>query len=118
MAEKELYETLLLELRRGTLVLSVLSRLTTPKYGYVLVRQLCQKGIAVDAGTLYPLLRRLESQGLLTSEWETGGAKPRKYYVRSEYGTQLYHKLKAAWNSLNQGMLELFAEEENGYDGE
>lgn len=111
--EKDLYESLLLELRRGTLVLSVLSQLATPKYGYVLVQQLCDKGISVDAGTLYPLLRRLESQGLLTSEWETTGAKPRKYYKRNDYGTEVYLKLRASWAELNDGMNQLFVEGES-----
>lgn len=118
LADKELYESLLLELRRGTLVLSVLSQLSSPKYGYVLVQQLCEKGITVDAGTLYPLLRRLESQGLLTSEWETTGAKPRKYYSRNGYGTELYHKLRASWMEINSGMNQLFTEGESDHVGE
>ena len=92
--EKELLSTLLLELRRGTLTISVLSQMKEPKYGYALVQSLEQKGVAIDPNTLYPLLRRLESQGLLESKWETGGAKPRKYYQRTEYGKQIYKQLK------------------------
>ena len=76
--EKDLLSALLLELRRGTLTISVLSQMKEPKYGYALVQSLEEKGIAMDPNTLYPLLRRLEGQGLLESQWETGGAKPRK----------------------------------------
>ena len=85
--EKDLLSSLLLELRRGTLTISVLSQMKEPKYGYALVQSLEEKGITIDPNTLYPLLRRLESQGLLESKWETGGAKPRKYYQRTKYGT-------------------------------
>ncbi len=116
MGEKDILASLLLELRRGTLVLTVLSQLASPKYGYVLVQQLCKKGIDVDAGTLYPLLRRLEAQGLLSSEWETTGAKPRKYYSRNDYGTEVYQKLRKSWEQLNDGMNQLFTEGENSND--
>ena len=82
--EKDLLSSLLLELRRGTLTISVLSQMKEPKYGYALVQSLEEKGVAIDPNTLYPLLRRLENQGLLESKWETGGAKPRKYYQRTK----------------------------------
>ena len=102
--EKELLTSLLLELRRGTLTLSVLSQMKKPKYGYALVQSLEEKGVFIDPNTLYPLLRRLEGQGLLESRWETGGTKPRKYYRRTEYGTEIYEKLKAHWTELSAGM--------------
>ena len=86
--EKDLLSALLLELRRGTLTISVLSQMKEPKYGYALVQSLEEKGVSIDPNTLYPLLRRLESQGLLESKWETKGTKPRKYYQRTEYGTK------------------------------
>ena len=111
--EKDLLATLLLELRRGTLTISVLSQLKKPAYGYALVQNLEEKGITVDPNTLYPLLRRLESQGLLESRWETGGAKPRKYYQRTEYGTRLYEQLKSYWRTLSAGMEHLIGEEES-----
>ena len=110
--EKDLLSTLLLELRRGTLTISVLSQMNQPKYGYALVQSLEEKGVAVDPNTLYPLLRRLESQGLLESKWETGGAKPRKYYQRTEYGTQIYEQMKKYWQTLSAGMERLLGEEE------
>ncbi len=105
--DKELLESLQLELRRGTLVLSVLSQMKEPKYGYALVQSLMDKGIAIDPNTLYPLLRRLESQGLLESEWETGGPKPRKYYKRTLYGTRIYSELLNEWNRMTQAMEKL-----------
>lgn len=110
--EKDLLSTLLLEIRRGTLTISVLSQMKEPKYGYALVQNLEEKDVAIDPNTLYPLLRRLESQGLLESKWETGGAKPRKYYQRTEYGTQIYKQLKTYWETLSDGMERLLREEE------
>ena len=110
--EKDLLSALLLELRRGTLTISVLSQMKKPKYGYALVQSLEEKGIAMDPNTLYPLLRRLEGQGLLESQWETGGAKPRKYYRRTEYGTQVYEQLKNQWESLSAAMERMLREED------
>ena len=111
--EKDLLSSLLLELRRGTLTISVLSQMKEPKYGYALVQSLEEKGVAIDPNTLYPLLRRLENQGLLESRWETGGAKPRKYYQRTKCGTEIYEKLKAYWQNLSAGMERLLREEES-----
>ena len=110
--EKDLLSTLLLEIRRGILTISVLSQMKEPKYGYALVQSLEEKGVAIDPNTLYPLLRRLENQGLLKSKWETGGAKPRKYYQRTAYGTEMYGKLKTYWQNLSIGMERLLKEEE------
>ena len=111
--EKDLLSSLLLELRRGTLTISVLSQMKEPKYGYALVQSLEEKCVAIDPNTLYPRLRRLENQGLLESKWETGGAKPRKYYQRTKYGTEIYEKLKAYWQNLSAGMDRLLREEES-----
>jgi DNA-binding PadR family transcriptional regulator len=97
---QKIVENLMLELRRGTIVLSVLSQLKEPKYGYALVQNLEEKQVAVDAGTLYPLLRRLEKQGLLHSEWETTGAKPRKYYVLSKAGSEVFLQLCKEWGDM------------------
>ena len=71
-AERDLLGSLVMELRRGVLVLSVLSQMGKAKYGYALVQSMEDKGVAIDPNTLYPLLRRLEKQGLLKSTWETG----------------------------------------------
>ena len=104
--------TLLLELRRGTLTISVLSQMKEPKYGYALVQSLEKKGVTIDPNTLYPLLRRLENQGLLQSKWETSGTKPRKYYQRTEFGTKIYQQLKAYWENLSTEMEQLLKEED------
>ena len=100
-----------LELRRGTLVLSVLSQLAQPRYGYSLVQGLESKRVSIDPNTLYPLLRRLEKQGLLYSEWETGGPKPRKYYRRTLLGDGIYAELKRQRRLMAAGMEELLKEE-------
>jgi len=100
-----------LELRRGALVLAVLSQLSQPKYGYSLREALEQQGMPIEEGTLYPLIRRLESQGLLTSEWRIESGRPRRYYWLSELGKDLYANLKVSWRQLNTTMDRLIAEE-------
>ena len=110
--ERDLLDSLLMELRRGTLVLSVLSQMGEKKYGYALVQSLEEKGISMDPNTLYPLLRRLEKQGLLASAWETGGSKPRKYYQITPYGQEIYQKLKAQWEEMVAVMERLLQEED------
>lgn len=92
-----LLNSLLTELRRGTLTLAVLSQLRTPQYGYSLVQLLEGSGIDIDQSTLYPLLRRLEKQELVTSSWDTSDSRPRKYYVLSEFGLEIYLQLKEEW---------------------
>ncbi|HWR62609.1 MAG TPA: helix-turn-helix transcriptional regulator [Clostridia bacterium] len=110
--QEALFEGLVQELRRGTIILSVMSRLKSPQYGYSLVILLAEKGIAVDAGTLYPLLRRLEGQGILESSWDVESAKPRKYYQLSEYGGELYRRLCAQWFELVDNMNNLIEDVE------
>ena len=87
------------EIRRGTLTLAVLSQLRTPQYGYSLVQRLEIAGITIEQSTLYPLLRRLEKQELITSNWDTSESRPRKYYVIGEYGIEIYTQLKKEWNT-------------------
>ena len=93
-----------LELRRGVLVLAVLSQLRTPQYGYSLRKALEEQGMPIEEGTLYPLIRRLESQGLLASDWRIEGARPRRYYQLSEAGLGLCSELKNSWQQLNAVM--------------
>lgn len=93
----QFFQSMTTELRRGTLTLAVLSQLERPQYGYSLVQLLESAGIPIDQSTLYPLLRRLEKQQLVTSSWDTGESRPRKYYVLSEYGVEIYARLKAEW---------------------
>ena len=93
-----------LELRRGVLVLAVLSSLKEPHYGYSLRRQLQEAGIDMDEGTLYPLIRRLADQGLLDSEWRQGEGRERRYYQLSEQGAELLVQLTQEWRQLNQAL--------------
>lgn len=86
-----------LELRRGIVVLAVLSQMDTARYGYSLIQRLAELGLEIEEGTLYPLLRRLEKQGLLASEWEVGESRPRKYYRISDLGHTVLHMLRVEW---------------------
>lgn len=115
--EKNILNNLEQELRRGTLILSVLSQLDEKHYGYSLVQRLEEKGVPIDPNTLYPLLRRLEKQGLLTSEWDVGESKPRKYYCRTRQGDEIYSALKKQWEELSSNMKRLF-EKEQGNESE
>jgi len=97
----ELVQNMIMELRRGAIVLAVLSQLDEEQYGYSLLKRLSDGGLEVDQGTLYPLLRRLESQGVLQSDWRIADeARPRRYYVISPQGRQLLVQLKGEWSSL------------------
>ena len=96
----EVYEKLVQELRRGVLVLATLSQLGEAKYGYSLINELAEQGLTIDQGTLYPLLRRLETDGLLHSEWNTEGSRPRRYYVISPAGARLLQALSDEWREL------------------
>jgi len=98
----EMLDSLVMELRRGAVILGVLSRLFESQYGYSLVQDLEAKGFAIEPGTLYPLLRRLEKQGLLESSWDTSESRPRRYYRLSSRGKEVYKKLCAEWQELNE----------------
>ena len=100
------------DLRKGALVLAVLSQLRTPQYGYSLRQALAQRGMPIEEGTLYPLLRRLESQGLLASQWQAEDGPPRRYYELSTLGTGAYQDLTSAWGSLASVMNRLLTEED------
>lgn len=100
-------EAHLKELRRGSVLLACLLILRSPGYGYGLLERLEEAGVDVDANTLYPMLRRLEKQGLLTSEWDTEGTRPRKYYATSDDGVELARQLMAAWLEMTKTLEEL-----------
>lgn len=95
------------EIRRGSLVLAALSQLGEPKYGYALIEELSKQGLDIEQGTLYPLLRRLEEQGLLESEWNVEGSRPRRYYVISSNGQEVLAALTQEWRHLTGVMDEL-----------
>jgi len=109
MAKTESLENVVLELRRGVIVLAALSQLGTEQYGYSLLKKLADLGLEVDQGTLYPLLRRLEAQGLLESVWKLGESRPRRYYVVSAEGKKLLPKLKKEWAGIVSVMDKLLA---------
>jgi PadR family transcriptional regulator PadR len=95
------FDTLRLELRRGCLVLAVLAQLRAEHYGYTLKKELNDRGMDIDEGTLYPLLRRLETQGLLVSEWREEDKRNKRFYRLSPDGTRVLEDLLAEWQQLN-----------------
>jgi PadR family transcriptional regulator PadR len=99
-----LLENLRLELRRGCLVLGVLGQLREEQYGYTLKRALADMDLAVDEGTLYPLLRRLESQGLLVSEWREQDKRQKRFYQLSDEGRRILGQLSTEWRRLNAAL--------------
>jgi len=111
MNDQELIANLVTELRRGTLTLAVLHQLHTPQYGYSLLQSLQEKNIQIEASTLYPLLRRLESQGLLESQWDTLEPRPRKYYVLSPKGIEIKGILREEWMQISNEMIMILKEE-------
>ncbi|WP_119697078.1 PadR family transcriptional regulator [Microbacterium halotolerans] len=103
----EEFDAHLQELRRGTIVLACLRLLREPGYGYGLLEQLTRHGFETDANTLYPLLRRLEKQGHLVSEWSTAQARPRKFYRTSDEGERLADALTLDWAALTSSIASL-----------
>ncbi len=100
----ERFENLRLELRRGCLVLAVLAALRVEQYGYTLRKSLGEQGMAIDEGTLYPLLRRLESQGLLVSEWREEEKRNKRFYRLSPEGKKLLKQLLAEWRGIDASL--------------
>lgn len=111
MGDADIFGKLELELRRGVVVLATLSQLRAPRYGYELRQALADRGMPIEEGTLYPLLRRLEAQGLLTSDWKTDSGSPRRYYALNAEGRRLLKKLAASWQGMNDAMGRLLKED-------
>lgn len=111
MTTQDLLDNMIQELKRGTQIMIVLSALKEMQYGYSLLQVLNEKNVNIEAGTLYPLLRRLDQQGLLDSIWDTTESRPRKYYKLSENGVDILKALKKAWeemvNDVNQSLKEI-----------
>ena len=103
-SEDALFDNLKGELRRGYLIASVLAALKVEQYGYSLRKRLADEGLDVDEGTLYPLLRRLETQGLLVSEWREEDKRNKRFYRLSPVGKQLLKQLLAEWQHMNQSI--------------
>jgi PadR family transcriptional regulator PadR len=105
--KNEVLENLRLELRRGCLILAVLAELRTERYGYTLRKALADQGMEIDEGTLYPLLRRLENQGLLVSEWREEDKRNKRFYRLSADGKLILKQLAAEWKSINASLDEI-----------
>jgi DNA-binding PadR family transcriptional regulator len=97
----DVMDKLTLELRRGVIILACLSQLDEPSYGYELQQRLAELGMEIEQGTLYPLLRRLQEQGLLAEEWNVEGARPRKYYRLTDMGREARRALRDQWDALS-----------------
>ncbi len=102
--QSELFDSLRLELRRGCLILAVLAQLREEHYGYTLRKALADRGLAIEESTLYPLLRRLETQGLLTSEWREEEKRNKRFYRLSPLGERILDQLLAEWNGINDSL--------------
>ncbi len=100
----ETFDALKLELRRGCLIVAVLAQLREEHYGYTLRKALAEQGLAIEESTLYPLLRRLETQGLLTSEWREEEKRNKRFYRLSADGETILRDLLAEWNGINDAV--------------
>jgi len=100
----DLFENLKLELRRGCLIVAVLAQLKQEHYGYTLRKALDDQGLAIDEGTLYPLLRRLETQGLLSSEWREENKRNKRFYRLSAQGELILKQLLDEWQTINKSL--------------
>jgi PadR family transcriptional regulator, regulatory protein PadR len=109
-----IFENLRLELRRGSLILAVLAALRREQYGYTLRKTLEEHGMAIDEGTLYPLLRRLEDQGLLTSEWREEEKRKKRFYRLSTIGAAVFDRLLAEWKGLGEAITQIQTEPQDG----
>ena len=109
----ELFENLKLELRRGCLVLAVLANLRAEQYGYTLRTALAAEGLEIDEGTLYPLLRRLESQGLLQSEWREENKRKKRFYRLAPDGMTMLGQLLEEWRRINASLDRILLETVN-----
>src|SRR5438105_4626207 len=108
--ETDPYENLRLELRRGVLILAVLGLLRAEHYGYTLRKALAAEGVEIDEGALYPMLRRLESQGLLTSHWREEDKRNKRFYRLSPAGGALLARLSDDWRAMNRSLSRILEE--------
>ncbi len=106
------FEKLKQEMRRGVIVLAAMSQLKQEQYGYSLIKNLKEKGFEVGQDTLYPLLRRLEQQELLDSEWRVDNSRPRRYYILNDTGAEMLQDLKAEWREQQKIIRRLLDETE------
>jgi PadR family transcriptional regulator, regulatory protein PadR len=112
--QNDLFDSLRLELRRGCLILAVLAQLRAEHYGYTLRKALADQGLEIEESTLYPLLRRLETQGLLTSEWREEEKRNKRFYRLSAEGAAILDRLLAEWNGINESLHRILKNEKEG----
>jgi PadR family transcriptional regulator PadR len=112
--QSEVFENLRLELRRGSLIIAVLATLRSEQYGYTLRKILAEHGMDIDEGTLYPLLRRLETQGLLTSQWREEDNRKKRFYRLSPEGKLILKQLLAEWQGIDSSLNEILKEKGHG----
>ena len=108
--DASLLDSLRLELRRGCLVVAVLAQLREEHYGYTLRKSLADKGLAIEESTLYPLLRRLETQGLLVSQWREEDKRNKRFYRLSPDGAQVLNQLLTEWQRINESLSKILQE--------
>ena len=104
LVEPQIFDSLRLELRRGCLIVAVLAQLRVEHYGYTLRKALADQGLAIEESTLYPLLRRLETQQLLTSQWREEDKRNKRFYKLSPEGETILVQLLAEWNGINDSV--------------
>ena len=111
---ENLFESLRMELRRGSLTLAVLAQLRQERYGYTLRKALAERGLEIDESTLYPLLRRLEAQGLLASEWREEDKRNKRFYRLSNDGERIFGELLKEWQAINAAVTSILDNNDNG----
>lgn len=109
--DTQILQNMTVELKRGTQIIVVLQALKKDQYGYSLLQDLEKSGVQMEAGTLYPLLRRLESQGLLESNWDTTETRPRKYYKLNKDGQNILKEMIQIWYQIVNDIDTILAED-------
>ena len=104
LTDSDLFENLRMELRRGSLIIAVLAQLREEHYGYALRKALADRGMEIEESTLYPLLRRLETQGLLESEWREEDKRNKRFYRLSKDGARILKQLLEEWQTMNSSL--------------
>jgi len=115
-SDPQIFDSLRLELRRGCLIVAVLAQLRIEHYGYTLRKALADQGLAIEESTLYPLLRRLETQQLLTSQWREEDKRNKRFYKLSPQGETILTQLLAEWNSINDSVNNILQHSEQPFD--
>jgi DNA-binding PadR family transcriptional regulator len=114
MDKNKIIKNFVQELNKGAMVMVVLKLLKKDKYGYALVNRMKEEGIEIEQSTLYPMLRRLEKQDLLTSSWEVSTSRPRKYYKTTDFGESVLEELIDLYNDSFKRFNRIIKEEDNG----